>query len=191
MFAKTHHESRSPLRFAATAAAAALAFALAGAVVAQPYGPGPGPGGPHHGMGPGGPHHGMGVGGEDMIGQLIARTRAQLNLNTSQAAMFDAAVAQSKSAHETGRSLHQKVRDALAAELAKPEPDFAAVGAVADSVREQGATLHKQVRSAWLALYATFSPEQKAVVKDFMQKRMARMDAWRQRMQQGAAAQGS
>lgn len=191
MFDRPHHDSRSCLRLAATAAAAALAFALAGTVFAQPYGPGPGPGGPRYGMGQGGPHHGMGAGGEDMIGQLIARTRAQLNLNTSQAAMFDAAVAQSKTAHETGRSLRQKVHDALAAELAKPEPDFAAVGAVADSVREQGATLHKQVRAAWLALYATFSPEQKAVVKDLMQKRMARMDAWRQRMQQGAAAQGS
>ena len=53
-------------------------------------------------MGPGGPHHGMGAGGDDMIGQLIARTRAQLNLNTSQAAMFDAAICAPVAAHGAG-----------------------------------------------------------------------------------------
>jgi len=186
MFHNSHHGSRFHPRRAATATAAALAFAFAAAAFAQPYGPG----GPHHGMGPGGPR-GMGPGGDEMVGQLITRARAQLNLNTSQAGMFDAAVAQSKSARDTARSLHQKVHDTLAAELAKPEPDLAAVAAASDSVRDQAASLHKQVRASWLALYATFSPEQKAVVKDLMQKRMARMDAWRERMQQGAAAQGS
>jgi Spy/CpxP family protein refolding chaperone len=171
----------------ATLTAAAFALAFACAASGQPVGPGYGPGGPHHGM--------TGPGGEEMIGPLIARARANLNLNTSQSGMFDAALAQSKAARETGRALHQKVRDALAAELAKPEPDLAAVAAVADGVREQGAALHKEVRAAWLALYATFSPEQKAVVKDMLQQRLARIDAVRQRMQQRlqerAATQGN
>jgi Spy/CpxP family protein refolding chaperone len=130
-------------------------------------------------------------GGDEMIGKLIAHARAKLNLNTSQSGMFDAAIAQSKTARETGRTLHQKVRDAMAAELAKPEPDLAAVAAVADGVRDEGAALHRQVRAAWLALYATFSPEQKTVVKDMLQQRLARMEAFRQRMHDRAATRGS
>ena len=96
--------------------------------------------------------------------------------------MFDSAVAQTKAARDSGRALHQKVKDALTAELAKPEPDLAAVAAVADGVQQQGIALRHQVRDAWLQLYATFSPEQKAVVRDLMQQHMARMGSFRQKM---------
>jgi Spy/CpxP family protein refolding chaperone len=165
---------QSPRRFdarvAARAAAAALALAFAGAVFAQPHG------GPGWHRGP--------AGGGDMFEQAIAHAKANLNLNTSQQQMFDATVAQAKAARQQGRALMQKVHDALAAELAKAEPDFAAVAAVADDARAQGQALRQQVRTRWLNLYATFSPEQKAVVRDMLQQRLARIDAFRQKMQQ-------
>ncbi len=167
----------SPRR-AAVAAAAAFAFTLAGAALAQPVGAPGGHGGP------------MG-GGDEMFGHVIAHAKANLNLNTSQQTMFDAAVAQSKAAHQQGLALMQKVKDAMTAELAKSEPDLAAVAAVADDARAQGQTLRTQVRTQWLNLYATFSPEQKAVVRDMLQKRMARMESFRQKMRehfQGGAA---
>jgi Spy/CpxP family protein refolding chaperone len=184
----TRNPDRAPrfcVRRAATVAAGVLALAFGGAALAQPYG-GPWGGGMHPMGGPGGPGpHGMaGPGGAEMIGRIIQNAQSQLNLNTQQQGMFDAAVAQTKSAFQTGRTLHQQVRDALAAELAKPEPDYAAVAAVADGIHAQVQDLRKGVRSAWLALYATFSVEQKAVVKDMVQKRLARADAFRQRMQQ-------
>jgi Spy/CpxP family protein refolding chaperone len=166
-FQRNHHSAR----VAVAAAAAALAMAFGGSVLAQPAGP---HGGPHAMMGAGG--------GDEMLGHLIAHAQAQLKLNTSQSGMFDAAVAQTKAARDSGRALHQKVKDALAAELAKPEPDLAAVAAVADGVQQQGIALRHQVRDAWLQLYATFSPEQKAVVRDLMQQHMARMDSFRQRI---------
>ena len=59
----------------------------------------------------------------------------------------------------------QKVHDALTAELAKPEPDLAAVAAIADGVQASNQTLRQSVRDQWLQLYATFTPEQKAVVR--------------------------
>jgi Spy/CpxP family protein refolding chaperone len=179
------HQSRYCPRRAVTATAAALAIAFAGAAFAQPAGPGfGGPAGHMHG-GMGGAMRGpMAGGGEEMLGHLIAEAKAKLNLNTQQGVMFDAAVAQSKAARETARSLHQKVKDALAAELAKAEPDFAAVGAAADAARAQGAELHKQIRTAWLNLYATFSAEQKAIVRDMMKERIARMESFRKRMQE-------
>ncbi len=44
--------------------------------------------------------------------------------------------------------------------------------------------LRKQVRTQWLNLYATFSPDQKAVIRDMLQKRMARMESFRQKMRE-------
>jgi Spy/CpxP family protein refolding chaperone len=158
--------SGSRRRIAVTAAAA-LAFALGGVALAQ--------------SGPG--HHGFG-GGPEMIERIIAHAKGQLNLNTSQQAQFDAAVTQSKTAFQSGRNNMQRVKDALAAELAKPEPDLAAVAAVADDVRAQNQALHLQVRAQWLALYNTFSPDQKAVVKQMIQNRLAKMEQFRERMRE-------
>ena len=170
------------LRKTTVVAAAALAMTLgAGASLAQPGGAAHGP-------------HGHGAPG-DMIGHLIENAKAQLNLNTSQQQMFDAAAASTKTAHQTGQSLHQSVKDALTAELAKTEPDLGAVAAASDNAQAQGDALRKQVRAQWLALYATFTPDQKAVVKNLIQERMAKAEAFRaemhQRWQSGAGAAGT
>jgi hypothetical protein len=73
----------------------------------------------------------------------------------------------------------QNVRSVLNTELAKAEPDLAAVAAAADSAQAQDSTLRHQARDAWLNLYGTFSPDQKAVVKAAIEQRLARMDTWR------------
>jgi Spy/CpxP family protein refolding chaperone len=150
-------------------AAAALAMTLGAAVsLAQP-------GGAPHGS------HGGGAPGD--IGHLIENAKAQLNLNTSQQQMFDAAVASTKTARQTGHTLQQSVKDAVTAELAKTEPDLAAVATVSDNAQAQGQALRKSVRGQWLALYATFTPDQKAVVRQMLQARMAKAESFRQKMQ--------
>jgi Spy/CpxP family protein refolding chaperone len=159
-----HHTLR---RIAGVAAVAAAMLCGTGAALAQP------PGGRH---GHGGP--------DAMIGHLIANAKTQLNLNTMQQGMFDTAVANSKAARETARTLREKVKAKLQAELAKPEPDLAAVAAAADAAHEEGRALRKSIGAEWLALYAQFSPEQKAVVRDLMQKRMAQAESFRQRMRE-------
>ncbi len=170
---KLHDNLRSITVAAAVSAALTLgAVAALAQPMAWPHGPGPHGHGPH---GPGAP--------DQMIGQLIESSKAQLNLNTSQQVMFDAAVASTTSARASGIAVHQKVRDTLTAELAKREPDLAAVAAAADDAQQQGQALRKSVRGQWLALYATFTPEQKAVVKDLLQKGMANAESFRQRMQ--------
>lgn len=125
--------------------------------------------------------HGQGP-GADMIGRLIAHAKAQLNLNTLQQTLFDAAVADSKNARSSARALHQKVRDAMQAELATAEPNLRAVAAIADSVHNDALTLRHQVREKWLQLYDTFSAEQKAVVRTLLQKRMAHAESFRKKM---------
>lgn len=157
---------RTP-RFAALITAGMLALA-APALFAQPGGHGHG----HHG--------GPGMGIESMLGSV----KGQLNLNTSQQLMWDNAIAQTKAAREAGRGAMEKVRDTLKAELTKAEPDFAAVGTVSDSVQASQQTARRQVREEWLKLYATFTPAQKAVVRDAAAAQLARMESFRAKMKE-------
>lgn len=131
----------------------------------------------------GGPGHGQGGQGV-AIEQILASLKGQLNLNTSQQVMWDNALAQTKAARATGRANFESVRTALNAELAKSEPDFAAVAAAADAVQAGNQTLRKQVRDEWLKLYATFSPAQKGIVRDAAKARVARMDTMREKMKE-------
>lgn len=127
-------------------------------------------------------HHGPRGGGDFLMG--FAGVKDQLNLNTSQQAMWDNAVAAGKAARESARGNMQKVHDTLTAELAKAEPDLAAVAAASDAAHSANAAARAQVRSAWLNLYGTFTPDQKAVVKAAIQQRLTRMEQFREKMQQ-------
>lgn len=119
--------------------------------------------------------------GPDFI-NVLAALKSELKLNTSQQTMWDAAAVQSRSAHDAGRTNFDKVRTAMSAELAKPEPDLAAVAAVADDAQAANTALRKQIRGQWLALYATFTPDQKAIVKEALGKQVARMEKFRDKM---------
>jgi hypothetical protein len=108
---------------------------------------------------------------------LLAKSKAQLNLNTSQQLQWDNAVALSMSAHDALHASFGQLRSAMQSELGKDEPDLAAVASVADGVRQQNEAQRKVARDAWLALYATFTPEQKSVVRDTLKAGIARMEA--------------
>jgi len=110
---------------------------------------------------------------------MLRDAKASLNLNTSQQLQWDNAAAQARAAHEALRASFAQVNAALQAELAKPEPDLATVSSLADSARQQNEGLRTGARDAWLALYATFSPEQKAVVRDALKSGIERIQAHR------------
>jgi len=97
---------------------------------------------------------------------MLQKIKPQLELNTSQEQQWDAVVAQAKAAHAAARANFAQVHAAMQTELAKPEPDFAAVATLSDGVRQQNEALRKQTRDAWLALYANFTPAQKALARD-------------------------
>jgi Spy/CpxP family protein refolding chaperone len=158
----------TPRRFVGFAAAALLALGF-GAASAQP-----GPRG--HPQAAGGPDFGL--------EHALIGAKDKLGLNTLQQTQWDAAVAATTAARETGRGLMQSVKDTLQAELAKPAPDLAAVAVAADAAQQQGLVLRHKVRDQWLALYATFTPEQKAVVRDALQQKLSLFESMRQRMQQ-------
>lgn len=109
----------------------------------------------------------------------IAAVKSQLGLTAAQQQQWDSAVAQSKSAHQTARGNFAQLQAAMQAEMAKAEPDLPALAALGDDVHQQNLTARKTARSAWLALYATFSPEQKAIARDAIKSRLQRMQAFR------------
>ncbi|HEX7271184.1 MAG TPA: periplasmic heavy metal sensor [Casimicrobiaceae bacterium] len=118
---------------------------------------------------------------------MLSDAKGNLNLNTSQQLQWDNAAAQAKAAHAAMRVNFEQVGAALQTELGKAEPDLASVSTLADNLRQQNEALRKSARDAWLALYATFTPDQKAVVRDTLKAGIERMQA--QRGMRGAPAQ--
>lgn len=153
------------LRRGQVAVAAAL-FAVAGATAyAQ---------GPHGRHGP----HGA------QVEQVIAQVKDKLALNSSQQVMWDNAITSTKAARQAGRAERERVHAAMKAEITKPEPDLAAVAALADQAQANGQSLRHQVRDEWLKLYATFTPAQKQVVRDELSKRMDRFERLRAKVKE-------
>src|SRR5262249_47782879 len=124
-------------------------------------------------------HHGEGF-GFGFFG--MGKTKDQLNRSPDKKTQWDAAPAQRKSPHDARRQNRQQFRQAVQAELAKPEPDLAALATLGDGLRQKGEASHQQVRNAWLQLYATFTPAQKAVVKDALLQRMQKMQQFHDKM---------
>ena len=159
-------QARFARRTLQAALASALVFALGPTAFAH------GPGGGFRGQ------HGA------HIEQVIAHVKDRLALDTSQQGMFDAAVAATRAARDTGRGEMERMREALRAELAKPEPDLGALATLADAAQANGHAVRRSVRDQWLKLYATFSPAQKAVVRDVLAQRLERHERFRERMRE-------
>ena len=113
-------------------------------------------------------------GGDPLAGTLF-RLKSQLGLDSSQQAQWDNAVAQAKAARAQGSTLRQGVKATFDAEIAKDEPNLAAVAAAADAARGQGQQLRRTVRDAWLGVYANLSSTQKVMVRDALRERAAAM----------------
>jgi hypothetical protein len=126
-----------------------------------------------------GPHHGHG----DPIA-IIAALKDKLNLNTSQQQQWDSVVAQTQAARQAARAGFDQLKAATQVELAKAEPDLASLAAQADAIHQQNAAARKSVRDGWLALYATFSAEQKAVVRDAIVAKLSRLEQFRAHMKE-------
>ena len=116
------------------------------------------------------------------MGARAEKLAAELKLSPEQRAQWDALIQKSKAQFEATRKAHKDMHEALKAELAKPEPDLAALAAKADEMRDKGRAAHKEVRDGWLKLYAGFSAEQKGIVKKHIQYHMSRFEKMRNRM---------
>jgi Spy/CpxP family protein refolding chaperone len=116
------------------------------------------------------------------FGPRIERLAAELKLSAEQRAQWDAQVQKSKSLFEAMKKARADMHQTIKAELAKAEPDLAALAAKADEARDKGRSAHRELRDGWLKLYAGFSAEQKAVVKKRILAHIERFDRMRDRM---------
>ncbi len=124
--------------------------------------------------------------------RVLERAKASLNLDAEQQRLWDDVVAQSKAAREAVRTSREQVKDRLVSELAKAEPDLKVIAGAADPILQESQEARRKVRDLWLDLYARFSPEQKAVVRDLLRDRLARAEVFhdriREQMQQRRSA---
>lgn len=139
----------------------------------------------HHG------HHGHRAGGPGVeIERVIAQVKDRLALDSSQLVLWDGALSATRSARQAARAEHERLHAAARAELAKAEPDLAALSATIDQARSAGQAVRQQVRNDWLKLYATFSPAQKQVVRDELTRRLDRIESFREKMKERMGARG-
>ncbi|MBE7523426.1 MAG: periplasmic heavy metal sensor [Burkholderiales bacterium] len=117
-----------------------------------------------------------------MIEHVLASMKDRLALDSSQQVMFDRIRAQTVAAHDQASAMRADVRAKVDAELAKAEPDLAAVSAFFDNAEEQGRAARRQIRDQWLTFYANLRADQKAIVRDAIRERIARMDDMHDRM---------
>ena len=155
-----HHRSRKLALAAALCAGIAATSAMAE------------PGGHHHRR-----HH------DGLAGAIVA-LKSQLNLTASQEQMLDSAIASRTSAREATRASRQTVKQLAKDELAKPTPDLAKIAAAQDQVQDAAMNARRTVRNQMLQLYATFTPEQVAVVKEAMNRRLSRAESFGDRMRE-------
>jgi len=178
-----------PRRGRLTLALAPLALAVGMmAVMKLPAGPMPG-----GGLGPG-----MDAMHEGDIGPILPRVlegaKASLDLDARQQLLWDNAAAQSRAVRDAGRTSREQLRDTLVAELAKTEPDLKVFAGAADPLHLEYQAARRTVRDLWLDLYATFTPGQKAVIRDALREKLDRAAAYhdtlREQRQRRAGASG-
>ena len=133
-----------------------------------------------------GPRHGPAAGpaGGGLVEHVIAGLKDRLALDSSQQLMFDQARTQTLAARDQSLAQRKDVRARIDAELAKGEPDLAAVATLVDGMDDQGRAARHAARDQWLKLYANLRPDQKVVVRDAIRERLAHADGMRDQMRQ-------
>jgi Spy/CpxP family protein refolding chaperone len=175
----TPNTAAPPRRSWLTLAVIVSALAL-GAIAALKLPAGPMPG---NGLGPS--LHAMHDGDiGPALPRVLERAKASLNLDAEQQRLWDDVAARSKAAREAVRTSRERVKDRLVSELAKAEPDLKVIAGAADPVLLESQQVRRKVRDLWLDLYAGFSPEQKAVVRDLLRDRLTRAEAFHDRLRE-------
>jgi hypothetical protein len=109
--------------------------------------------------------------GGALFGHRLAAIKSRLELAPEQDAQWNKALAESRRVADSARAKRRATREAVRDELAKAEPDLARIAGIRDEAQAAVQAEMRGARDLWLQLYATFSPAQKAVVKEAMAAR--------------------
>ena len=103
--------------------------------------------------------------------QLDGLERA-LKLTPAQKEQYDMAVGATKRVMLAVTLAAMQAKDRLAAELAKPRPDFRALEGMRDELLGETRTLRREAREEWMKLYAMLDQAQVAELRDFLDRRL-------------------
>lgn len=117
----------------------------------------------------------------------IIHLKDKLNLTMAQETQFQALLEKGKTFRTQAQSTRSTMKDALAAELAKDAPDFAALAAKHDAIHADMDKNRKTMRDEWLAFYNQMTPQQKLTVRDAIKERVAKFEQMRGQHQRPGA----
>jgi hypothetical protein len=103
--------------------------------------------------------------------QLEGLERA-LKLTPAQKEQYDMAVGATKRVMLAVTLAAVQAKERLAAELAKPRPDFRALEGLRDELLGETRTLRREAREEWMKLYAMLDQAQVAELRDFLERRL-------------------
>lgn len=110
------------------------------------------------------------------IQEDFARLEQSLRLKPSQKAQFDIAVAATQRALLSSALSANEFRERLKAELLKDRPDLAAIFAAQERMLEENKPLFRAARDEWVRLYALLDDEQVRVARDFVERKLSRLE---------------
>jgi len=114
-----------------------------------------------------------------VIKSLAAELEAQLDLTPPQRLQLVRAVAVTQDVVPELLDHHAALAEAARAEFENPIPDLDSLAAQRDALVLDNLALRQSARAEWLALYHMLTPEQVAVLKDWVAERRARGERMR------------
>ena len=97
-------------------------------------------------------------------GMLSERLHRQLNLTPDLETQWQQLKEQQAAMHKEMRASHHNSRAVVDAEMAKPQPDLAAINKAMDADHEARYTAQKNLREKMLAFYSALKPESQTIV---------------------------
>lgn len=123
-----------------------------------------------------------GTRGGDLPGPVRAALvdlQQSLQLTPPQQLQFARAMAATQDVLPQLRANHKAMLDATTNELEKAVPDLAALAVLRDDTVLADLALRQAARAEWLALYALLTPEQVALLREELKRRVEQMDSLR------------
>jgi hypothetical protein len=102
----------------------------------------------------------------------LERLEKQLKLTPDQKEQYEMAVGATKRLMLGLTLAAMEAKDRLAAELAKPRPDFGSLAGLQEEILENSKTLRREAREEWMKLYGMLDQAQVAELRDFLQRRL-------------------
>ena len=104
----------------------------------------------------------------------------ELHLSSEQESLWQSARMHSKQAERDIRENNRRFTRLSEQELASDTPRLSELSVALDDLLKQNQAMHKEVRTLWLGFYDGLAASQKRVVRDALQRQLARLKTFQQ-----------